>query len=275
MSKSVEVKGVSVSLKMQSNSKYISLTDIAKYKNPGAPADVIKNWLRSRDTIEFLGLWEKINNSKAKLVEIDQFKKQAGSNAFTMSPAKWIENTNAIGLISSSGKYGGTYAHRDIAFEFASWISAEFKLYLIKEFQRLVDSESTRQNLEWSVSRTIAKINYRIHTGSIMANLIPKELTNQQKSLTFACEADYLNIALFSQTAKDWREQNPDKSGNIRDYASLEQLIVLSNMESLNAEYIKSGFSQLERLEKLNRMAIEQMQVLTGEYGLKELKKLN
>ncbi len=256
-------------------SEYISLTDIARYKNPDAPADVVKNWLRAKDTIEFLGLWERINNPDAKLVEIDQFKNQAGSNAFTMSPAKWIENTNAIGLVSSSGKYGGTFAHRDIAFEFASWVSAEFKLYLIKEFQRLIDSDSNRQNLEWSVSRTLAKINYRIHTDSIKENLIPQELTNQQKSLTYANEADMLNVALFSMTAKQWREQNPEKEGNIRDYASLEQLIVLSNMESLNAEYIKSGLSQQERLEKLNRTAIEQMQVLSGEYRLKELKKLD
>lgn len=275
MKKNVDVQGVSVSLKRQNNSEYISLTDIARYKNPDAPADVVKNWLRAKDTIEFLGLWERINNPDAKLVEIDQFKNQAGSNAFTMSPAKWIEHTNAIGLISSSGKYGGTFAHRDIAFEFASWVSAEFKLYLIKEFQRLIDSDSNRQNLEWSVSRTLAKINYRIHTDSIKANLIPHELTNQQKSLTYANEADMLNVALFSMTAKQWREQNPEKEGNVRDYASLEQLIVLSNMESLNAEYIKSGISQQERLEKLNRTAIEQMQVLSVEYRLKDLKKLD
>lgn len=192
-----------------------------------------------------------------------------------MSPSKCIETTNAIGLISRSGKYGGTFAHKDIAFEFASWVSAEFKLYLIKEFQRLIEAESSRLNLEWTVSRTLAKINYRIHTDSIKQNLIPKELTNQQKSIAYANEADLLNAALFSHTAKQWRDQNAEKEGNMRDYATLEQLIVLSNMESLNAEYIKVGLSQQERLVKLNRMAIEQMEVLIGTHSLNELKRLN
>ncbi|MGD9156735.1 MAG: KilA-N domain-containing protein [Bacillota bacterium] len=274
MKKQIEVQGVTVAIKKESTAEYISLTDIAKYKNPGAPADVIKNWLRSKDTIEFLGLWEKINNPNSKLVEIDQFKNQAGSNAFTMSPTKWIGNTNAIGLKTSSGKYGGTFAHKDIAFEFASWVSAEFKLYLIKEFQRLVEAENSRQNIEWTVSRTLAKLNYHIHTDSIKQNLIPKTLTKQQQSLTYANEADLLNVALFSQTAKEWRDHNRDKGGNIRDYATLEQLLVLANMESLNAEYIKAGLTQAVRLVNLNRIAIEQMKVLTEVSAGAELKKL-
>ncbi|HBF39585.1 MAG TPA: DNA-binding protein [Firmicutes bacterium] len=274
MKKNIEVQGISVAVKKEDTAEYISLTDIAKYKNADAPADVIKNWLRNKDTIEFLGLWEKINNPHSKLVEIDQFKNQAGSNAFTMSPKKWIENTNAIGLKSSSGKYGGTFAHKDIAFEFASWVSAEFKLYLIKEFQRLIEAENTRLNLEWTVSRTLAKINYHIHTDSIKRNLIPKVLTKQQQTQTYASEADLLNVALFSQTAKEWRDNVFDKEGNIRDYATLEQLLVLANMESLNAEYIKAGMSQGERLVNLNRIAIEQMKVLTEVSAVTELNKL-
>ena len=237
MAKKVDVKGISISVKKNNQSDYISLTDIAKYKSD-SPNDVIKNWLRSKDTIEFLGLWEKINNPDFKPVEFDGFKNEAGTNAFTMSPKKWIEGTNAIGLTSTSGRYGGTFAHKDIAFEFASWVSAEFKLYLIKEFQRLIDEDNSRKNIEWNVSRTLAKINYRIHTDSIKENLIPKNLTLQQQSHTYANEADLLNMALFSMTAKEWREKNPDKDGNIRDYANLEQLLILANLENLNSEYI-------------------------------------
>lgn len=269
----IDVQGIMVSVKKENASEYISLTDIARYKSD-EPNEVLRNWLRNKDTIEFLGLWEKINNPNFKPVEFDGFRSQAGSNAFTMSPSKWIEHTDAIGLITSSGKYGGTYAHKDIAFEFASWVSAEFKLYLIKEFQRLIEAENNRLNIEWSVSRTLAKINYRIHTDSIKQNLIPKALTKKQQSLTYANEADLLNVALFSQTAKDWRDNNPDKEGNIRDYATFEQLLVLANMESLNAEYIKAGMSQSERLGNLNRIAIEQMKVLTEVSAVAELKKL-
>jgi len=273
MNKKMDVQGIAIAIRKKSKAEYISLTDIAKYKSD-EPNDVLRNWLRSKDTIEFLGLWEKINNSDFKPVEFEGFKNQAGSNTFTMSPSKWIEKTNAIGIMSNSGRYGGTFAHQDIAFEFASWVSAEFRLYLIKEFQRLVEAENRRLNIEWTVSRTLAKINYKIHTDSIKQNLIPETLTKQQQSLTYANEADLLNMALFSQTARDWRENNADKEGNIRDYAMLEQLLVLANMESLNAEYIKAGMSQQDRLINLNRMAIEQMKVLTQSSAVAELRKL-
>lgn len=269
----VDVKGILISVKKANQSDYISLTDIAKYKSD-SPNDVIKNWMRNKDTIEFLGLWEKINNPNFKLVEFDGFRNEAGTNAFTMSPKKWIEETNAMGLTSTSGRYGGTFAHKDIAFEFASWVSAEFKLYLIKEFQRLIDEENSRKNIEWTVSRTLAKINYRIHTDSIKENLIPKNLTSQQQSYTYANEADLLNMALFSMTAKEWREKNPDKDGNIRDYASLEQLLILANLENLNSEYIKAGIEQKERLINLNKVAIDQMKILTNQKTIEGLKKI-
>jgi len=269
----LDVQGISIAVKKKNQVDYISLTDIARYKSD-SPNDVIKNWLRSKDTIEFLGLWEKINNPDFKPVEFDGFKSRAGTNAFTLSPQKWIETTHAIGMTSTSGRYGGTFAHRDIAFEFASWVSAEFKLYLIKEFQRLIDDENSRKNIEWSVSRTLAKINYRIHTHSIKENLIPNVLTTQQKTSTYANEADLLNMALFSMTAKEWREKNPDKEGNMRDFAGLEQLLVLANLESLNSEYIKAGIPQKDRLIKLNEVAIEQLKILTNQNALSEIKKL-
>lgn len=270
----VNVKGISVSVKKSNHNDYISLTDIAKYKS-SSPNDVIKNWIRNKDTIEFLGLWEKINNINFKQVEFDGFRNEAGRNAFTMSPKKWIEGTNAIGIISESGRYGGTFAHKDIAFEFASWVSAEFKLYLIKEFQRLIDVENKKNNIEWNVSRVLAKINYKIHTDSIKKNLIPEDLTPQQKSYAYASEADLLNMALFSITAKEWREKNPDKDGNIRDHASIEQLLVLANLENLNSEYIKNGMEQKDRLTNLNKIAIEQMKILTNQKAIEELKKIN
>ena len=270
----VNVKGISVSVKKSNHNDYISLTDIAKYKS-SSPNDVIKNWIRNKDTIEFLGLWEKINNINFKQVEFDGFRNEAGRNAFTMSPKKWIEGTNAIGIISESGRYGGTFAHKDIAFEFASWVSAEFKLYLIKEFQRLIDVENKKNNIEWNVSRVLAKINYKIHTDSIKKNLIPEDLTPQQKSYAYASEADLLNMALFSITAKEWREKNPDKDGNIRDHASIEQLLVLANLENLNSEYIKNGMEQKDRLTNINKIAIEQMKILTNQKAIEELKKIN
>jgi hypothetical protein len=242
--------------------EYISLTDIAKYRNIEEPFSVINNWMRSRSTIEFIGLWEQLNNINFKPIEFDRFKKEAGSNYFVLSPQKWIESTNAIGIISKSGRYGGTFAHTDIAFEFASWISSEFKLYLITEFKRLKQEENNRLHLEWNLQRTISKINYRIHTDAIKENLIPREVTNQQSSLVYANEADLLNVALFGMIAKDWREANKDKKGNIRDYASLEQLVVLSNMESINALLIQQGLSQFDRLLQLNRVAITQMKSL-------------
>jgi hypothetical protein len=251
---------------------YISLTDIARYKNPEFPADVVKNWMRNRSTIEFLGLWEQLNNHRFKLVEFDQFKKEAGSNAFVLNPQKWIESTDAVGIISKSGRYGGTYAHKDIGFEFASWISAEFKLYIIKDYQRLKADENSGISLEWNVNRVISKINYKIHTDAIKQNLIPAHVSVKQQSFTYANEADILNVALFGKTAKEWRSENPDVKGNIRDEATIQQLIVLSNMESMNAELIKQGVTQKERLVILNKMAIEQMTSILGNMTVKKLK---
>ena len=239
---------------------YICITDIARQKNPIEPKDVVKNWLRSKNTLEYLGLWEMLNNPDFKGVEFDPLLREAGSNSFTMSPSRWIELTNAVGIICKNGSKGGTYAQRDIAFKFASWVSVEFELYLIKEFQRLKEEE--QKQLGWSAKRELAKINYRIHTDAIKQNLIPKELTPQQKSFVYADEADMLNVAMFGKTAKEWREGNPDLKGNIRDYATINQLICLSNMENLNAVFINEGLAQLERLEKLNKIAIQQMKVL-------------
>jgi hypothetical protein len=218
--------------------------------------------MRSKDTIEFLGLWEQLHNDKFKGVEFDSFRKQAGSNAFTLSPQKWIEKTNAIGIISKSGRYGGTFAHSDIAFEFASWISAEFKLYIIKDYKRLKSDESSRLSLSWNLNREISKLNYRIHTDAIKENLLPSELTPLQISMTYASEADVLNVALFGITAKQWREKNSDKRGNIRDYATLNQLLVLANMESYNAILIDQGKEQSERLKLLNQLAIRQLKAI-------------
>ena len=240
---------------------YISLTDMAGAKeNESRAADVIKNWLRNRYTIEFLGTWEMIHNPDFKVVEFDHFKMQAGLPSFVLSCSEWIEKTNAIGIIVKKGRYGGTYAHKDVAFEFGSAISVPFKLYLIEEFQRLKEEE--QKLLGWSAKRELAKINYRIHTDAIKQNLIPQELTPAQKSFVYADEADMLNVAMFGKTAKEWREENPDLKGNIRDYASINQLICLSNMENLNAVFINEGLSQSERLVKLNKIAIQQMKVL-------------
>ncbi|MNK19002.1 KilA-N domain protein [compost metagenome] len=252
--------------------EYISLTDIAKYRNPTEPFSIINNWMRSRGTIEFLGLWEKLNNSDFKPIEFERFRSEAGSNYFVLSPQRWIESTNATGIVSKSGRYGGTFAHTDIAFEFASWISYEFKLYLITEFKRLKQDENYRLQLEWNLQRTISKINYRIHTDAIKENLIPQEITKQQTSFVYANEADLLNVALFGTTAKEWRENNPEEKGNIRDYATLEQLVVLSNMESINALLIQQGLSQSDRLVQLNRVAITQMKSLMGSKVVKNIK---
>jgi hypothetical protein len=238
----------------------VSITDIAKYKNAANADDVIKNWMRNRNTIELLGLWETIHNPDFKPVEFDGFRKEAGLNSFVLTPKRWIENTNAIGLISKSGRYGGTFAHKDIAFEFASWVSVEFKLYFIKEFQRLKEEE--QKQLGWSAKRELTKINYRIHTDAIKQNLIPKELTPAETSIIYANEADVLNVALFGVTAKEWREINPDLKGNIRDYASINELICLANMENLNAVFIHDNIPQQDRLIRLNKVAIQQMQVL-------------
>ena len=268
----LNANGVEIRITSSSEADYISLTDIAKKRNPEFPADVVKNWLRNRSTIEFLGLWEKLNNPDFKLVEFDQFKNASGENSFVMTPQKWITATNAIGITSKSGRYGGTYAHSDIAFEFASWISPEFKLYIIKDYQRLKSDESHAKQIEWNVKREIAKSNYRIHTDAIKENLIPN-LTPKQIAYTYANEADLINVALFGQTAKQWKALNPNVKGNIRDDASIAQLIVLSNLESLNAEFIREGIPQSERLTKLNRIAIYQLKSL-WQNSLKNIEKL-
>lgn len=247
-----------------SEEDYISLTDIAKHRNPDFPADVVKNWLRLRSTIEFLGLWEQLNNPQFNMVDFDQFKNDAGSNAFVMSPQKWIKSTNAIGLISKSGRYGGgTYAHKDIAFEFASWLSPEFKLYIIKDYQRLKEDEGHRFALDWNVKRILAKANYRIHTDAIKMNLIPPELPRVQQGYVYADEADVLNVALFGKTAKQWKQENPGVKGNMRDFASIEQLLVLANLENINALLIVQGVPQQERLEKLHATALYQIETIT------------
>ena len=253
---------------------YICLTDIAKYKNPEFPADVVKNWLRTRSTIEFLGLWEQLNNQDFKLVEFDQFKNQSGANSFVLSPQKWITATNAIGITSKSGRYGGTYAHKDIAFEFASWISPEFKLYIIKDYQRLKTDENNRLSLEWNVNRVLAKLNYKIHTDAIKENLIANNLTQKQIGFTYANEADILNVALFGKFAKEWRDENPDLKGNIRDYASIEQLIVMVNLENINAHLIEQGMEQRKRLLELNKIARSQLQLLLKNSSVKKLESL-
>lgn len=243
--------------------EFISITDIAKYKSD-APNDVIKNWMRNRETLEFLGLWESLHNPDFKPVEFDGFRSEAGLHAFTMSPTKWIESVNAIGIVSKAGRYGGTYAHSDIALEFASWISAEFKLYIMKDYQRLKKDENSRLSLNWNLNREIAKLNYRIHTDAIRDNLIPPELTPDQISYKYANEADLLNVALFGMTAKQWREKNSDKTGNIRDDATLNQLLVLANMESYNAILIEQGKVMSERLVLLRELALKQMKTLSA-----------
>lgn len=248
---------------------FICITDIAKQKNPIEPKDVVKNWLRSKNTLEYLGLWELLNNPNFKGVEFDPLLKEAGSNAFTMSPTRWVELTNAIGIFTKNGVNGGTYAQRDIAFKFASWVSVEFELYLIREFQRLKEDE--QKLIGWTAKRELSKINYRIHTDAIKENLIPAEVTREQAALKYADEADVLNIAMFGMTAKQWREANPEKKGNIRDYASINELICLSNMENLNAVFINDGMPQSERLIKLNQIAIQQMMVLEDTKGRKLL----
>ena len=226
------------------------------------PKDVVQNWIRSKDTIEFLGLWESLHNPNFKGVEFDAFKSQAGSNAFTLSPQKWIEVTNATGIVSKSGRYGGTFAHSDIAFEFASWISTEFKLYIIKDYKRLKSDESSKLSLNWNLNRELSKINYKIQTESIKVNLIPKLLTSKQIAITYTSEADVLNVALFGITAKEWRGQNPNKKGNMRDGATLNQLLVLANMESYNAILIEQDKPQSERLQLLNQLAITQLKTM-------------
>ena len=255
----IEAKGFAIQIYTEDfKNDYISLTDIARYKNVHEPKDVVKNWLRVRDTIEFLGLWETIHNPSFKGVEFDSFRKEAGTNAFTLSPQRWIENTNAIGIVSKSGRGGGTFAHPDIAMEFASWISAEFKLYLIQDYKRLKSDENSKLSLGWNLNREISKINYKIHTDAIKEYLL-KDPTNEQLSYKYASEADMLNVALFNKRAKQWREENPNLKGNIRDYASLNELLVLANMESYNAILIGKGMDQKERMIELRKLARTQL----------------
>lgn len=269
----IEVKGFAIQIYTEDfKNDYISLTDIARYKNMHEPKDVVKNWLRVRDTIEFLGLWETIHNPNFKGVEFDSFRKEAGTNAFTLSPQRWIKNTNASGIVSKSGRGGGTFAHPDIAMEFASWISAEFKLYLIQDYKRLKSDENSKLSLGWNLNREISKINYKIHTDAIKEYLL-KDLTNEQLSYKYASEADMLNVSLFNKRAKQWREENPDLKGNMRDYASLNELLVLANMESYNAILIGKGMEQKERMIELRKLARTQlisMEKLNGS-GIKKL----
>ena len=270
--KTINVKGTGITLYSEGDYDFISLTDIAKHKDSANTDSIIQNWLRNRNTIELLGFWELMYNPTFKPLEFEGFKKQAGLNSFVMTPKKWVESTNAIGIKSKSGRYGGTFAHKDIAFEFASWISIEFKLFIIKEFQRLKADESDRLKLNWNLQRTLAKVNYHIHTDAIKEILIPKELSKEQTSFVYADEADMLNMALFGTTARQWRDSNHKANGNIRDEASIEQLVVLSNMESINAVLIHQGLNQTERLVQLNIIAITQMKSLLQNRSLKKLK---
>ncbi len=269
--KKINVQGIDIVLYQENNNDYISLTDIARHKDSEHTDTIIQNWMRNRNTIELLGFWETIYNSNFKPLEFEGFKKQAGLNSFVMTPKKWIENTAAIGLISKSGRYGGTFAHKDIALEFASWISIEFKLYVIKEFQRLKEDENDRLKFEWNIQRTLAKVNYHIHTDAIKANLIPETLDKSKVNFVYANEADLLNVSLFGITAKQWRDENPNVDGNIRDMATIEQLVVLSNLESLNSVFIHQGQSQPERLIQLNAIAITQMKALLNSKQVKKL----
>jgi hypothetical protein len=260
----IEVQGTAITVLSQTNEDYICLTDIARYKNAEHTDDLIRNWLRNRNTVEFLGVWERLNNSGFNPVEFDGIKMQAGLNNFTLTPKQWIEKTRAVGIVSKAGRYGGTYAHKDIAFEFASWISVEFKLYLIKEIQRLKEDENRRLSLTWNLNRTLSKLNYRIHTDAIGEHLIPPEITPAQAAITYANEADLLNMALFGLTAKQWRDANPSLDGNMRDHTTVEQLLVLANIEGMNAEFIHMNLPQGDRLKRLNQIAIRQMLTLTS-----------
>lgn len=270
----LNANGTEITLITPPNQKddYISLTDIAKYRNPDDPAGVIANWLRNRNTIEYLGLWEQMNNPSFNPLEFEEFKYSSGENSFTLSPRKQIDSTNAIGLISKPGRYGGTYAHSDIAFEFASWISPEFKLYIIKDYQRLKTEESNRLALGWDTKRELTKINYRIHTDAIKDFLITPELTKQEKNFTYASEADLLNVALFGKTAKQWKNETGKTKQNMRDYASVEQLIVLVNLESMNADMIRQNIPAPERLEKLRSVAYYQLKSLLSNNAADKLK---
>lgn len=258
----IHANGIDISIYTKDfENEFISLTDIAKYKSD-EPTSVIQNWMRNRDVIEFLGLWERLHNPNFNPLEFEGFKKQAGANAFTMSPKKWIEATDAIGIVSKAGRYGGTFAHSDIAMSFATWVSPEFQLYIMKDYRRLKSDENSRLSLNWNLNREISKLNYRIHTDAIKDNLIPPKLTPSQISYTYATEADLLNVVLFGKTAKQWKDENPDVKGNMRDTASLNQLLVLANLESYNAILINQGKTQKERMELLRQLTIQQLQTL-------------
>ncbi|TAE35559.1 MAG: KilA-N domain-containing protein [Sphingobacteriales bacterium] len=271
--KTINVKGTEITIVQKGKDDFISLTDMVKGFEEGLV--LIEKWLRNKNTIEFIGIWEEINNPDFNSPEFGGIKNEAGFNRFTLSAKKWIEKTNAIGIIAKTGRYGsGTFAHKDIAFEFGSWLSPEFKLYLIKEFQRLKEDENDRLKLDWNLQRTLAKVNYTIHTDAIKANLIPQELNKIQVGFVYANEADMLNVALFGKTAKQWRDENPKAIGNIRDEATIEQLVVLSNMESINAVFIGKGLAQSERLLELNKMAITQMKSLLNSKSINNIKKI-
>lgn len=267
----IEVQGTEITILSKEHGDFISLTDMVRNFDGGSA--LIEQWLKNKDTVLFLGVWEKIHNPAFNSIEFEGIRNEAGRNSFFLSAKKWIELTGATGLIATAGRYGGTYAHQDIAFEFGSWLSPEFKLYLIKEFQRLKEDENRRLSLAWNLNRTLSKLNYRIHTDAIKAHLIPLEITPAQAAITYANEADLLNVALFSQTAKQWRDANPTLEGNIRDYASIEQLLVLANIEGMNAEFIHMSLPQGERLKKLNQIAIRQMQTLTIHSAARRLEK--
>ena len=269
----ISAKGFSIQVYTEDfKNDYISLTDIAKYKNTDDPRFVIQNWMRNRNTLEFIGLWEVLNNPNFNRVQFDTFRNEAGLNRFTMTPGKWIESTDAIGIVSKAGRYGGTYAHYDIAMEFASWLSPEFKLYIIQDYKRLKEDENSKLSLTWNLHREISKINYKIHTDAIKEYLL-KDLTNEQLSFKYASEADMLNVALFNKRAKQWREENPDLKGNMRDYASLNELLVLANMESYNAILIGKGVDQKDRMVELRKLARTQLLSLKklGDGGIKKL----
>ena len=272
----LNVNNMQISILSNDNiNDFISLTDLARYKNKEFPKDVVINWMRNRSTIEFLGLWEMMHNPNFKGVDFDTFVNEAGSHSFVMTPQKWIESTNSIGIVSRSGNGGGTFAHKDIAFEFARWLSPEFKLYVITDYQRLKNDETNKLSTEWNIKRLIAKTNYRIQTDAIKTLLIPENVSTKHQSITYANEADMLNVALFGMTAKEWKKNNPKAKGNIRDNASITQLIVLSNLENLNATFIKEGFSQNERLIKLNKEAIYQLTTFENNNNIKKIKKFD
>ncbi len=274
MSKSIIIKNIEVKIRTsKDNNDYICLTDMAKAKNSYEPDAVIANWMRVRYTIDFMGIWERMYNPNFNPLEFEGVRYESGENSFSLSPMRWIKLVNAIGIQSTTGRYGGTYAHKDIAFEFGTWLSPEFKLYLIKEFQRLKEVENKKLSIGWDINRTLSKLNYRIHTDAIREYLIPKDITIDQKNYIFADEADILNVALFGMTAKEWRDSNIGKKGNIRDYATIEQLLVLVNMESINAELIRMNMIQGDRLKKLNQTAIVQMKSLIGNINIGKLGK--